>query len=102
MRPGFTDFEAVANSLAEFGSRLVKRAWILVRMTTTGSESVTCKWKAADYAVWKVVDYAVWKAADCAVRTHKDGEEGASSDDEAVADAWSEQLREIARSFWVA
>lgn len=86
MRPGFTDFEAVANSLAEFGSRLVKRAWSLVRMTTMGSESVTCKWKAAD----------------CAVRTHKDGEEGASSDDEAVADAWSEQLRKVARSFWVA
>jgi hypothetical protein len=43
----FACFEAVANSLAEFGSRLVKRAWILVRMTTTGSESVTCKWKAA-------------------------------------------------------
>jgi hypothetical protein len=37
-------------------------ATALVRMTTTGSESVTCKWKAADYAVWKVVDYAVWKA----------------------------------------
>ena len=80
--------------MAEFGSRLVKRAWILVRMTAMGSESVTWKWKAANYAVWK--------AADCAVRTHKDGEEGASSDDEAVADAWSEQLREIARSFWVA
>lgn len=76
--------------MAEFGSRLVKRAWILVRMTAMGSESVTWKWKAANYAVWKVVDYAVPKAADCAVRTHKDGEEGASSDDETVPDARSE------------